>query len=113
MPSTPPRGPASSTPAPAAPPSALRAAIERASLPVLLGLARLPRAVPFVLLLGALVVAVLVSGPVGPVLTGVVVLVVGWLMYLGWPKLSRPERLGRTAVLAVAVALLLTELFPR
>jgi hypothetical protein len=110
VPSTPPRDPA---PTAAAPSSGLRGAVERASVPVLLWLTRLPRAVPFVVLLGALVVAALVSGPVGPLLTGLVALVVGWLMYLGWPRLSTAERLGRTAVLLVAVALFLTELFPR
>ena len=94
-------------------PSGLRASVDRASLPLLLRLARLPRAVPFLVLLTVLVTGVLVSGVVGVVLTGVVVLVVGWLVYLGWPRMSPSMRLGRLAVLLVAVALSVTQAFPR
>lgn len=96
-----------------APPSGLRAAIERASLPLLLRLSRLPRAVPFLLLLAALVVAIVVGGPVAVVLTALVAVFVAWLLYLGWPRLTRAERLGRAAVLLLAVALCLTQAFPR
>ena len=94
-------------------PSGLRASVDRASLPLLLRLSRLPRAVPFLVLLTVLVTGVLVSGVVGVVLTGLVVLVVGWLVYLGWPRMSMSMRLGRLAVLLVAVALSLTQAFPR
>lgn len=100
------------TPDPAAP-SALRARIEGASVPLLTWLARLPRAVPFLVLLVGLLLAVLVGGPVGVVLTGLVVLFVAWLLYLGWPQLDLSGRTGRCAVLLVAVALFLTQLFPR
>ena len=94
-------------------PSGLRASVDRASLPLLLRLSRLPRAVPFLVLLTVLVTGVLVSGVVGVVLTSLVVLVVGWLVYLGWPRMSMSMRLGRLAVLLVAVALSLTQAFPR
>ena len=57
------------------------------------------------------VVAPLVIGPT--LLLAVVTLVVGWLLYLGWPRLTTSERLGRTAVLLLAVALFLTTVFPR
>lgn len=96
-----------------APTSGLRAAIERASLPVLLRLSRLPRAVPFVGLLAGLVVAIVVGGPLAVVLTALVVVFVGWLLYLGWPRLGTGERLGRVAVLVVALALCVTQAFPR
>ncbi len=96
-----------------APPSPLRARVERLSLPLLLRLTRLPRAVPFVLLLAALVVALLVEGPVGVLLTAAVTLFVGWLAYLGWPRLGAAERLGRVAVLFLAAALCVTQAFPR
>jgi len=100
----------SQTPAPS---SGLRAAIERVSLPLLLRLSRLPRAVPFLVLLAGLVVAIVVGGPVAVVLTAVVALLVAWLLYLGWPRLTRAERLGRSAVLLLAVALCVTQAFPR
>lgn len=82
-------------------------------MPVLLSLARLPKAVPFLVLLVALVVALLAQGPVAVVLTGFVALVVAWLLYLGWPQLGASERLGRVAVLLLAVALCVTRAFPR
>lgn len=96
-----------------APTSGLRAAVERASLPLLVRLSRLPRAVPFVALLAALVTGVVAGGAVGAVLTAAVVVFVGWLMYLGWPRLGLGERVGRAAVLLLAVALFVTQAFPR
>ena len=90
-----------------------RSAIERASAPVLLAISRLPRLVPFVVMLVLLVTGVLVGGPVGVVLTGIVALVVAWLLYLGWPRLTGTERLMRLAVLLLAVAIVLTQAFPR
>lgn len=99
---------------PAAPPATgLRAAVERASVGPLTRLTRMPRAVPFLVVLGLLVAGIFVGGPVGAVLLAVVVLVVAWLLYLGWPRLTTSERLGRTAVLLLAVALCLTQAFPR
>jgi hypothetical protein len=103
--------PSPSTPPPS--PPGLRAGVERASRPLLLRLTSLPRPVPFVVLLAVLVVGVLVGGAVGVVCTAVVVVFVAWLMYLSWPRLTRAERLGRLAVLAVAVALCLVQAFPR
>ncbi|KQX63735.1 hypothetical protein ASD06_11595 [Angustibacter sp. Root456] len=90
----------------------LRAAIEAASHPLLVRLAALPRAVPFVALLALLVVGVFVGGVVGVVCTALVALFVAWLMYLSWPRLTGVERLGRAAVLLIAVALVLVEAFP-
>lgn len=100
----------SQTPAPTSGP---RTVIERASLPLLLRLSKLPRAVPFAVLLAALVVSVFVGGVVGVVLTGLVAVFVGWLLYLGWPRLGAGERIGRVAVLLMAVALCVTQAFPR
>jgi hypothetical protein len=102
----------SSPPAPP-PSSGLRAAVERASHPLLVRIAALPRAVPFVVLLALLVVGVFVGGPVGVVCTAIVAVFVAWLMYLSWPKLSGVERLGRAAVLLLAVALVVVQAFPR
>jgi hypothetical protein len=91
----------------------LRAAVERASVGPLTRLTRLPRAVPFLVVLGLLVGGIFVGGTVGALLLAVVVLAVAWLLYLGWPRLTTSERLGRTAVLLLAVALCLTQAFPR
>lgn len=91
----------------------LRGGIERASLPLLVRLAALPRAVPFVVLLAALVGGLLAGGVVGALLTGFVLLVVLWMTYLGWPRLGVSERLGRLAVTLLALALFVTQAFPR
>jgi hypothetical protein len=99
---------------PAAPPATgLRAAVERASVGPLTRLTRLPRAVPFLVVLGLLVAGIYVGGSLGAALLAVVVLLIGWLLYLGWPQLTTSERLGRTAVLLLAIALCLTQVFPR
>jgi hypothetical protein len=95
------------------PATGVRAAVERASLGPLTRITRLPRAVPFLVALGLLVAGLLLGGPVGAVLLGVVVLLVAWLLFLGWPRLTTAERLGRSAVLVLAVALCLTQAFPR
>lgn len=98
---------------PAAPTSGLRAAVERVSVGTLTRLSELPRAVPFLVMLALLVGGLMLGGPVGGLLLLVVVLVVAWLLYLGWPRFTTSERLGRTAVLLLAVALCLTTVFPR
>lgn len=94
-------------------PGSLRSSVERVSRPVLLRLTALPRAVPFLTLLALLVVGLLVGGVLGVVTTAVVAGFVGWLMYLSWPRLTRPEKLGRLAVLVVALALVLAQAFPQ
>lgn len=95
------------------PPGGMRSAVERASRPVLLRLTALPRAVPFLTLLALLVVGLLVGGGVGAGATALVTVFVGWLMYLSWPRLTTAERLGRLAVFAVAIGLVLVQAFPR
>jgi mannose/fructose/N-acetylgalactosamine-specific phosphotransferase system component IIC len=92
--------------------SSLRTSVEAASLPALTRLSRLPRLVPFLVVLGLMVAGVLIPGW-GFVLTVLVVLLLLWLLYLGWPRLSTPERMMRLAVLAIVLAVLVTQLFPR
>ncbi|MBT9257224.1 hypothetical protein KMZ32_18975 [Phycicoccus sp. MAQZ13P-2] len=92
--------------------STLRESFERASLPALRRLDALPRAVPFLLVLVLVVAGILLPSP-GWLLIGVVVLLLAWILALAWPRLSSAERLMRLAVVAVMVAILLTQAFPR
>lgn len=91
----------------------MRRRIDHASLPLMTRLSSLPPLVPFLILLFLLVGGVLVGGPVGFVLMGVAALFVGWVLYLGWPRLTTSERIMRLAVLALAVAMAVVQLFPR
>jgi len=47
------------------------------------------------------------------VLLGLVTVFLAWMLYLSWPRLLGPERLMRLAVLAMAVAMTVTQAFPR
>ena len=76
-------------------------------------LSRLPRLLPFVILLMLLVAGVFISGPIGFVLMGLAALFVAWVLYLSWPRLNTTERVMRLAVLLLAVAMAVIQLFPR
>lgn len=103
------------TPPPTQPvrPSGLRRGVEAASLPLLTRLSRLPRLVPFLVLLGLMVGGVVIGGPGGATLTAAAAVFVAWLLYLSWPRLTSSERLMRSAVLLLAVAIAVTQAFPR
>lgn len=94
-------------------PNTLRHRINQASLPLMTRLSRLPKLVPFLILLTLLVGGVLVGGPVGFVLMSVAALFVAWVLYLSWPRLTSSERVMRVAVLLLAVAMALVQLAPR
>ena len=49
----------------------------------------------------------------GWVLLALVTLFLAWLLVLGWPRLSSQERLMRVAVVALALAITITQAFPR
>jgi len=91
----------------------VRHRIDHASLPLMTKLSRLPRLVPFLILLALLVAGVLISGQVGFVLMGLAAIFVAWVLYLSWPRLSGSERIMRLAVLLLAVAMAVVQLFPR
>lgn len=93
--------------------NSIRANIENASLPLLTRLSTLPRVLPFLGMLVLLIVGAVIGGPVGFVLMTVAALFVAWLLYLSWPRLSSSERLMRAAVVVLAVALAVVQLFPR
>jgi len=81
-------------------------------------LSRLPKLVPFLILLSLLVGGVLFGGPlrqpvVGFVLMSLAALFVAWVLYLSWPRLTSSERVMRLAVLLLAVAMALVQLAPR
>ena len=92
--------------------SSLRESLESKSAPVLQTLAALPRAVPFLLVLGLMIAGIVIPGW-GWVLLAVVTLFLVWLLLLGWPRLTTPERLMRVAVVAIALAITVTQAFPR
>ena len=92
--------------------SSFRASVERASLPVLTRLSSLPRIIPFLVVLALLVGGILIPGW-GWVLTALVALILAWMLFLGWPRLTGVERLMRAAVLLLAVAITVTQAVPR
>lgn len=94
-------------------PNTLRSRIDHASLPLMTKLSALPRLVPFLLLLTLLIAGVVISGPIGFVLMAVASAFVGWVLYLSWPRLTGAERIMRLAVLLLAVAMAVVQLFPR
>ena len=65
----------------------------------------------------SVVLALMVAGALIPgwgwVLLALVTLFLAWLLVLGWPRLSSQERLMRVAVVALALAITITQAFPR
>ena len=92
--------------------SPLRESVADASLPAVNALNRLPRAIPFLAVLALMVAGIFVPGW-GWVFLLVVVLFLGWTLYLAWPALDRTARLGRVAVLLIAAAITVTQAVPR
>lgn len=92
--------------------STLRTAVEKASLPLLTRLSALPRLVPFLIVLVLMVAGILIPGW-GFVLVLLVALFLGWMLFLAWPRLAPPERMMRLAVVAIAVAIAITQALPR
>lgn len=72
----------------------------------------MPKAVPFLLLLALLVSGVIIHGKVGFVLMILGATFVGWVLFLSWPRLNGSERIMRFAVLLLAFALAVVQLFP-
>lgn len=89
-----------------------RSRVEHASVPAVAFVNRLPRAVAFLAVLGVMVAGILVPR-VGFLFTFAVAAFVGWLLYLTWPQLRRPERFLRIAVLFLVVAVGIVQAVPR
>ena len=92
--------------------SPLRESLERASLPALTYLSSLPRFVPFLGILVLTFAGILLPSPAWLLLL-VVIAVLLWILVLAWPRLSGTERLMRLAVVAIMVAILITQVAPR
>lgn len=90
----------------------LRENIENASLPTIRRLNDLPRVVPFLVVLALMVGGIVIPGW-GWLLLVPVVLFLAWTLYLAWPGLDRGARAGRFTVVLMAVAITLTQAFPR
>jgi hypothetical protein len=58
-------------------------------------------------------VAGILVQPWGWVFIGLTGLFLGWMLYLGWPRLSSAERLMRVAVLALVAAVTVPRAFPQ
>ncbi|GAA1145175.1 DUF6703 family protein [Ornithinicoccus hortensis] len=93
-------------------PTGVRAAVEKASMPAVSALARLPQWVPSLVMIALILVGGFVAGPVGLVLVGLALLALLWLLYLSWPHLTPSMRLMRVAVLALVLAVLATRFIP-
>ena len=92
--------------------SSMRESFERASLPAVRYLGGLPRVVPFLLVLGLVVAGIFLPAP-GWILIGIAALLLAWILALAWPRLTVAEKLMRLAVVAIIVAITVTEAFPR
>ena len=91
----------SSTPTP-------RTANERA----LVALARVPRPVPILAVLGLLLVGMFVP-TYGFIATGVVAAFLAWILMLSWPRLTGVEKLMRIAVIVFITAIAIIQSRPR
>ena len=90
--------------------STFRRSVELKAGPVLVLLARAPRWVPFVLVLGCVVGGLLLTGPGGAVLLAVVLALLGLQLYFAWPVLLPPQRALRAAVLGLIAVVIATRL---
>ena len=83
--------------------SPARQAVERFSARPVVFLQHLPRWVPMLVALGLLISGFVVAGPIGAVALLLVAIFLGWLAYLGWPRLNTSGRLLRVVALACMV----------
>lgn len=79
----------------------VRRDLERRSGPALVILGRLPRALPFLVVLALLLGGLAVKGVVGAVLLLVLLVILSWITFLAWPALRPPARALRVGVLVL------------
>lgn len=81
-----------------------RRRVELRAGPLVVLLSRLPKVVPFLVVLGLLVAGLLAQGAAGALLLGVLTLLLAVLLYLAWPALHpQPRMLRLLIVVLVAV----------
>jgi hypothetical protein len=78
-------------------------ALERASLPLLMALHRLPRWVFFLVIGGLLLAGLFLENAVGGVLLLVLAVLLGWLGAVGWSHLTAAGRLLRLLTVGLLV----------
>lgn len=83
--------------------SPLRRAVELRSTAPLTWLATRPRWLPFVIVLGLLLGGLFLPAAAAVALLAVLVLFVGWLTYLAWPRLDSNGRMTRLLVLVLVI----------
>jgi hypothetical protein len=83
--------------------SPLRRTVEQRSAAPLAWLATRPRWIPFLLVLALLVGGLFAPPALGVPLLAVLLLLLGWLTFLSWPRLTPGARLARLGVLALVV----------
>ena len=81
----------------------LRRAVEQRSAVPLAWLASRPRWVPFLIVLALLLGGLFTPPLLGAVLLVALLLLLGWLTFLSWPRLAGGARVARLAVLALVV----------
>ncbi|GAA2151237.1 hypothetical protein FHX52_0483 [Humibacillus xanthopallidus] len=89
-----------------------RSRVEHASYPWVERLRAVPRPVAIGGFVALLAVGILAPRPWAGIAFLLVSLFVGWLLYLTWERLTLPERLMRTAVLVLALAVAVVRIFP-
>ena len=105
-----PQGEPARSPKPTPAPAEL-SAFQRASLPLLMFLTRMPRWATVVVLASLLVLGVIQTGPLawlGALILGVLALFFAWLLALSWPRISPG---GRALRAIVVLALLMAAAF--
>ena len=81
--------------------STLRRRIELKAGPLVILLARLPRAVPFLIIAGLLIAGLVFQGIAGALLLSLLALLLVTLLVLSWPALLPPARFLRLLVVAL------------
>ena len=89
-----------------------RSRLEHASYPWVERLHAVPRPLAVGVLVVLLAAGILAPRPWAGVAFLVVSAFVGWLLFLTWQRLTLPERLMRTAVLVLALAVAIVRLVP-
>lgn len=81
-----------------------RRRVELTAGPAVVLVSRLPRFVPFLVVLGLLVGGLLLSGPLSAALLLLLALVMAALLFLAWPALPQQGRVLRAAVVVLVTA---------